>query len=389
MGKNEYYTFGHDLFGPFLYGFTKWLREKIKKNGDRKIFFFSRDGFLMQKAYDLLEKEQPLGLEQYYVYFSRNSLRRGLLWHCDSFEKSLRYLSKRRFIEMAEVASYYGLERDELDPVLREIGIEWNENLTFDTLCDNKKVKTMYERFENVIMERSRNQYDTVIGYLKQINMDGQCAIVDIGWHGTMQYYLEQLIEIAGLDIKVNGYYVGSSPIEQHKGKSEGYLFCEQNLALRKSVLCFLGGYEKLFQSLEGSTDGYFIAGKEIVPVLKPYEYEKDREIQSYIMNLQTGALDYVKQGVRKHLTFDNEQDAYSMLIRFGKNPSYAETQMFRFFYIADGGKSYFLPQKPIYKYNPKELMQALSNSVWKTGFMKAAFHIPFPYYWIYNIIRK
>lgn len=385
----KYTRFGYAYFGPFLYGFTKWLREKIKENGDRKVFFFSRDGFLMQKAYNLFEEEKPLGLEQYYAYFSRNSLRRGLLWHCDSFEKSLRYLSKRRFIELAEIASYYGLERDEVEPVLNEIGTGWDENLEFDKLYENKEVRTVYEKFKNVIIERSRNQYDTVIAYLTQINMKGRCAIVDIGWHGTMQYYLEQLIETAGLDIHVNGYYVGTNPIEQHKGKSEGYLFCEENLSLRKSVLCFLGGYEKLFQSLEGSADGYTKAGNEIVPVLKPYEYEEDCEIQSYIMDLQTGALDYVKQGVRKHLAFDNERDAYTKLIRFGKYPSYAETQMFRFFYISDGGKSYFLPQKPIFKYNPKELMLALSNSVWKTGFLKAAFRLPFPYYRIYNLIRK
>ena len=187
----------------------------------------------------------------------------------------------------------------------------------------------------------------------------------------------------------MNGYYVGTNPIKPHKGKSEGYLYNEGNLLLRKSVLCFLGGYEKLFQSLEGSTDGYTTEGDKVVPLLKPYEYEDDCEIQSYVQDLQTGALDYVRQGVGNHLMFDNKRDAYSKLIRFGKSPSYTETQMFRFFYIADGGRSYFLPQKSILRYSPKEFMLALSNSVWKTGFLKAAFWLPFPYYWIYNLIRK
>ena len=108
MNKNIYYNFGHDIFGPFLYGFTKWLRAKIRENGDQKVFFFSRDGYIMQHAWNVFENAEPSGVEEKYVYFSRNSLRRGLLWSCKSYEESLQYLSKRRFVDMAEIASYYG-----------------------------------------------------------------------------------------------------------------------------------------------------------------------------------------------------------------------------------------------------------------------------------------
>ena len=57
--------------------------------------------------------------------------------------------------------------------------------------------------------------------------------------------------------------------------------------------------------------------------------------------------------------------------------------------YNMDGTKVYYLCQKPIYQYNLKEFIHACRNSVWKTGFMKSAFKFPFPYYFIYELIKK
>lgn len=389
MNKNIYYNFGHDIFGPFLYGFTKWLRAKIRENGDQKVFFFSRDGYIMQHAWNVFENAEPSGVEEKYVYFSRNSLRRGLLWSCKSYEESLQYLSKRRFVDMAEIASYYGLTHEELEVCLNEVGVGWNENMLYHNLAYNDKIRTLYERYNAVIKERSKAQYETVIAYIKQIGMQGHCAIVDIGWHGTMQYYLEKLLDIAKIEVRLNGYYVGVNPILPIKSEAHGYVFNKNNLKYRKAALCFLGGFEKLFQSKEGSTDHYVIKEKMVAPVLKKYEYEGDTRLIGYINQLQDGALKYVAQSVKDNVAFEKDEEAFMPLIKFGKNPSYKDTQMFRFFYVEDGEKQFFIPQKPLYKFKPKEFVLALSNSIWKTGFMKAAFRIPLPYFWIYNIIRK
>lgn len=386
---SDYEEFGYKIFGPFLYGFTQWLRSRIEANGDQNVFFFSRDGYLMQKAYLLFDEKKSLGKKNSYVYFSRNSLRRALLWRCRSYEESLTYLSKERFTDMAKIASYYGLTHDQLIPLMSELHLKWNEGLLFDRLPDNQKVKKVYETFINQINELSYNQYKTVIGYLRQIGLNGNCAIVDIGWNGTMQYYLDKLIEIGEINAKVNGYYVGMSRTVPIKEKAEGFIFSSGNFKYRKSVTCFLGVFEKFLQSLEGSTDSYLVKDSAIIPSLKPYEYEGDNYIQSVIRDLQDGALNYIKNGIKKNLSFSCVDDSCSALIRFGKTPSYAETQMFGFFYITDGEKQYFIPQKPLYKYRPKEFVIDLSNSIWKTGFMKAAFRIPFPYYWIYNLMRR
>ena len=57
--------------------------------------------------------------------------------------------------------------------------------------------------------------------------MRGNCAIVDIGWHGSMQYYLECLLALSGIKANIIGYYVGVNPIVPLTGKAKGYLFHE------------------------------------------------------------------------------------------------------------------------------------------------------------------
>ena len=55
--EDYYYDFGYECFGPILYYFSKWLTENIKTE---KKFFLARDGFLIQKAYNLYNEINEL-----------------------------------------------------------------------------------------------------------------------------------------------------------------------------------------------------------------------------------------------------------------------------------------------------------------------------------------
>ena len=103
--RSEYYNFGFEYFGPFLYGFTTWLKQRLEEEGLTKVYFFSRDGYMMQKAFDLLAPEFPA---TQYVCFSRKSLRQSLLWKCDGFKASLGYLTYENFISVGRLLDYYG-----------------------------------------------------------------------------------------------------------------------------------------------------------------------------------------------------------------------------------------------------------------------------------------
>ena len=384
--QSEHYLFGRDYFGPFLYGFSRWLYQEITTNHYRKIFFFSRDGYMIEKAFNLLNKS---GIETEYVYFSRKSLSQALLWSCDNLEETLQYLSWKRYYKAAEILYFLGFNEEEREEIRRERQLNPDREISRNHLASDQEILNIYAQYRKRISDRSREQDHLLYTYLNQIGMTGECAIADIGWHGSMQFYLEQFIRLHQMDTVLNGYYIGIHSLFPLKSAVFGYYFTGNEIKKRKQILCFLGGYEKLFQGFEGSTGGYSPTDEGTMkPVLLPYEYADNQEIIHAIREWQRGAIDYVSFAAENHLDAD-DRTMTKPLIRFGKRPSLKETRLLSFLYNYDGTKVYFTAQKCLFKYTPREFIHALSNSLWKTGFMKSAFKIPFPYYTIYRLIRK
>ena len=67
VNSSDYYKFGAEYFGPFLYGFTHWLYSSVNQKKYSKIFFLSRDGYIMKQAFDIFNTNH---IECEYVYFS-------------------------------------------------------------------------------------------------------------------------------------------------------------------------------------------------------------------------------------------------------------------------------------------------------------------------------
>ena len=138
---------------------------------------------------------------------------------------------------------------------------------------------------------------------------------------------------------------------------------------------------------MEGSVYGYEYQNHVVAPLLNQYEYEGEKELISYIREWQNGALDFVKEALSRKLQLP-ELDLAMPLVNFGMNPPITGVKLFSFFYNTDGTKEYYVSQKKLFEYKLKELIHALSNSVWKTGFMKSVFRLPLPYYYIYCLLR-
>lgn len=384
-GKSPYYEFGYKYYGPFLYGFTRWLSFQIDSAKVRKVFFFARDGYMMQKAY------QQLGgrISSEYVYFSRKSLRQALLYQAGSYEESLKLLSWQRYVTITEWLSFYGFSSDEIPKILSENSIDESTGYRYEELESIEQLKKLYSGLKNEIDRRSREQSSLLLRYLEQIGMNEDCIIVDIGWHGNMQLYLERFLKQNNIDIHLTGLYVGIESKGKTAGKVYGFLYDDYDQKYRKSLLCFFGIYEKLFQSKEGSTDGYMEENGMVVSRLLPYEYKDDPDMVRSIDDLQSGALDAV-HALSKDTPKVSELSDFAMpLINYGKYPSGKAVKLFSNMYNIDGIKTYFVAQKSIFRYRLKDFKHDLSNSPWKTGFMKSAFKIPFPYYFIYKVLRK
>ena len=86
----DYYNFGYHKLGPLLLGFSHWLNNKVREEGIEKIYFFSRDGFIMKQSFDLLFRNE--NIKTFYLEVSRRSLRVPILWKNCTFENLLTML---------------------------------------------------------------------------------------------------------------------------------------------------------------------------------------------------------------------------------------------------------------------------------------------------------
>lgn len=379
--SREYYNFGVRIAGPFLYAFARWLVRMTA--GYDKVFFFSRDGYLMQAAFDCLKGE---GVASRYVYFSRNSLRQALLWQCKDFSSSLKYFGDERFVSLGTLLQYYGFSLGEREAIAREDGLDLSSEYRLSELSSEERIAALYEKLKDRINCRSLEQNELLKEYLRSVGMEGDCAIVDIGWHGRMQYYLDELCRINGISAKFSGYYVGVSPVKELSSPAYGFLYSRRSDPMRKKILCFFGVFEKLLQSLEGSAAGYKREGERVVALLEPYEYEDDEAVRRSITEWQSGSIDFVKAAAGSDIS---DGALVSPILRFGRKPKLKDTKLFSFMYIVDGKRYYFTSQKSLFSYRPSEFVHALSNSPWKTGFLKSAFIIPLPYYLVYDLLKK
>lgn len=105
--KDYFWKQGYKCFGPLLYSYTKWLEENFLKENYDNIYFLSRDGFIMQKAFEILNSK----IKTKYLYASRRALIVPILWLHEELEDLLkvmffqRYISIRAFIKKVRIKS--------------------------------------------------------------------------------------------------------------------------------------------------------------------------------------------------------------------------------------------------------------------------------------------
>ena len=390
-----YYRFGYEAFGIILCGFCKWLIEDLKKQGISQILFFSRDGYIMKEAFERMPDHEMFDAK--YIYVSRRSLRVPLLWEKD--RASIAEICPTRYISLEDLLVSLGLEPMEyvklaekyhytLQTVVKDSDIEKNEIL----------IKFLDEIWGD-ITANSKDEYENLKLYLESFNLSERIAVVDIGWRGSMQYFLGKTLESMGKRVHLRGYYITLSSSMKKGLDMHGYL---QGVDGNSKGCDLLRGYvgliETLFLKPDGSVKKYKMDNGRIVPELFACEYiEKDgnysKEIQA-VQNVQKGALqfieDYISAGLDKNYRFSSET-AFTNLSYFSNYPTLKDLEMFADFKFYNGTTTYLAKAEPLGKYvlHPRKLKQDFYGCRWRIGFMKNLFKLPLPYYWLFQVLMK
>ncbi|MEJ5358211.1 MAG: rhamnan synthesis F family protein [Desulfobacterales bacterium] len=177
-------------FGPLLLYFTLWLYHQARKRKIQHLLFLAREGYLLQELFRIVEDALgAAGIRQTYLLCSRRA----------TSVPSLR--NERDILELLEAPYEGSLE----NLILSRFGIHCSASTasrassrpaeTVRLPDDRNAISALLLREKNRIFANAEEERSTYLQYLKKNDVlkSGSCAVVDIGFSGTIQKYLARL----------------------------------------------------------------------------------------------------------------------------------------------------------------------------------------------------
>lgn len=298
------FDLGYCLFGPVIYDFVQW----VYSNSDEfdELWFLSREGWILKKAFD--------------TYSEMTGVKK-----CES-----RYfLTSRRAASIASVRNesdikgilcqYYKGGVKNL--ICSRLGCEYDKDFTVEMPEDIDMVMKLIKT-ETVIKkaERERKSYIDYIGEVRD-----RVAVVDVGYSGTIQYYLSKL-----LARRIDGMYLCSH--FNNKPKNIGCecksLFPVYNLLDERENKIFKNQlyFEAVLQAPFGQLIKFDESGQPV--------YNNDNYLKDEIKNVQTGIISFIeKMGICENI----KRNTFSVeLFDYGINSKSTNKKLFNIFTVED-----------------------------------------------------
>lgn len=209
---------GRSLGGIVVGNFIKWLANKVTQHKIDRLYFCARDGFLIKNAWEISGLAEKLDVKFSYLYISRAVLNLAAGVHNSTPQKLSQELLNFLSSSAGKTTVLAALDRAGLTEQKELVA---NAKQTFGSLNQLLLFPELTLRFEQLLQQHSTIVYECLkqrhascLEYLRQQGMfePGRQAMVDIGWHGTMQRSLRGLIGTAGGPDEFFGFYYGLWP---------------------------------------------------------------------------------------------------------------------------------------------------------------------------------
>ncbi len=375
---SNYEKFGYEILGPILYSFVNWVHNEVKEQEINNIYFLARDAGIIMNAYKILYCNSS---NIYYLNISRKAVLNASLDNVSSFDDIFNYYEKMMLKKTSTVNDFfYALEIPNID--YKNIG----EKLLMNLMSSEKE--QIFNSVKQELISRSEKQRKYLITYLKQNDFLGKVALIDIGWNGTIQNYIEKL-KLKNTDII--GLYYGVMDWNCYKSiTKKGFLF-DKNYGedMKRIIQMSLGFFELLFLSTEGSTVCYEEKDGIIVPVLN--DKDSVENVEKNIKGMQNMALQFIKDiqnsNSEKYICQLPSTIFFENYTHFIKTLSLKKVALFSDFEFRNATKNKLISNKSIiyYVFHPKRFYIDFSNSTCKIMFLKSVFKVKLPYFTILN----
>lgn len=371
------YKIGYEIFGPILYEYMKWLSFQINKLNLKEIYFLSRDGYILKKAFSLLNQD----IKSYYFYASRQAIIVPSFVFCNTFEEIVdSYKSWPQTFSLKFLFNKLGLNCDFYKKEIVKYGLEEDSIFLFKDIKTNNILRALYEDIKEDIKNNSKKQYELLKKYIDENNMIGKIAIVDIGAGCSIEYAINKIINKSKWNIDLYGLYFHT--YRDFTENRKAFIDSSEknkdfNLLLR---FCYML-LEVFFSAPHGTVLGYEEKNNSIIPIFDDYEYRNkdgiiDEEFE--IKNLQQGALDFIKnidKSIGKYICF-KENIILTNFKNFGLTPNLEDAILWgNFRFSSDEFKPLAKPKDlKYYLIKPMQFFRDLKNCLWPTAFLERLF---------------
>lgn len=382
--NGDEYNYGYKAIGPLVAGFIQWLHRRAKKLGINKLYFLSRDGWILKETYDHFYPPQNDTPETFYLYSSRRA----------AMVSSIRNVS-----DIIEIASQNFNARKLSDFLQTRFGIDIN------FISDDKLKKYKFKKdtivspqfnyadllsflsdIKDDILYNAEEERISYLDYLDDIGFIEDCtkndvAVIDIGYSGSMQYYLKKVIQCNYL----HGFYF----LTHHHSRDlfpndhfEGYL---QSLDDHKiSYRHGLNDHVFIFEAALSSPEGSLIKMEGVGSERKLLLLEAEEEIirKNALLKTHAGVLDFVHDIKFRFGSFFTDIEfspilSSHLILNFANEPNGIDAQLFVGHEVENvfGGGSVCLitplvsgHKSPNGTVKSEIIEQLLNSSKWKKG---------------------
>lgn len=381
--KNFWYRFGYEKAGVLLLGFCLWLKQKIKEDSVEKLLFLARDGFILQKVFNLINDFDKEEIASEYLFASRRAFNFASIKQLGSAEMQF-LIHGTSYITVKQFFERIGIRVEEIKDQIAASGfVDENEYVSDEKKQDLRK---LFLSVEDIILHHAEEERKNLWKYLSELEIkDGQVVgIVDIGWNGSLQKSLAGLFNDQQLCPRFHGYYLGTWETAKKN--------CSEQ-SLIQGYLCHLSSPEEyknllkecleIFEFIHLAPHGsllYFTerAGK-VVPVVDAVPSETENYKKAAIV--QKGILHFVHDFARCLKDFQEiefQKDISVKPIRRVLQDPLKEELMYlgdlmhsSDFGIVTRGRPIARPSLKSLLYRHKHFQREYENAYWKKGFEK------------------
>lgn len=288
---------GKRFSGPLVFYYVWWVLQESQKRGIHTLYFLARDGYVLYEAAKIFCKKFKLPISCKYLYCSRASVRMPTYFFIGEESFDLLFLWGYR-VTLKSLLSRGNLTIEERQAIYTSCGLE---GINEEEILSKKQFAVLQNTlrtnsdFRELIMQKSKDSYGQTIGYFRREGLFDEpvVALVDSGWTGSMQRSIRQLLESAGYQGRLIGFYFGmyATPKSSKDGEYFTWYFNRDGRTKDKALFCN-NLFETILSAPHGMTVTYQGLEDNYEPVLNPAPKGKeifliDEQIESILSYIQ------------------------------------------------------------------------------------------------------